>query len=49
MLSNLVGITIGSTCTVHCAEWDWIRECIVGHVTCMQAHTECLCHWPAVL
>jgi hypothetical protein len=26
-----------------------VRECVVGRVTCEQAHTEGLCHQPAVL
>jgi hypothetical protein len=34
---------------VHCSEWDWVRECVAGHVTCKPARTEDLCHWPAVL
>jgi hypothetical protein len=49
MISKLAGLALVGVCLLHCLEWDWVRECVVGHVTYEPVHREDLCHWPAVL
>jgi len=42
-----VGLTLLCVCIMHCAEWNCIRVCIVGHVRYGQARIVGLCQWPA--